>query len=141
VLDIDSFIADLIPVTLVSLHLGPYHAMGAHLRLHLRIGYWKQTTTTPSNMLPVLWMTQMNIWTIKVCSYPYRCNGIAKSGFPGIDVREHGAKGWVPVPLRSWFWIPLVTFMVLLAMGLELALYFSNKNEGDCATRLSFRSY
>jgi hypothetical protein len=56
----------------------------------------------------------------------------------GIDVREHGAKGWVPVPLRSWFWIPLVTFMVLLAMGLELALYFSNKNEGWATSTEAF---
>lgn len=93
-------------------------------------------------MLPVLWMTKMNIWTtVKVCLYPYCCNGITKSDFPGIDVREHGAKGWVPVPLRSWFWIPFITLIVLLAMGLELALYFTNKNEGGCATRLSFRSY
>lgn len=141
-LDIDSLIADLIPVTLVSLHLGPYYAIEAHLRPHLRISYWKQTSTTPSNMLPVLWMTKMNIWTtVKVCLYPYCCNGITKSDFPGIDVREHGAKGWVPVPLRSWFWIPFITLMVLLAMGLELALYFTNKNQGGCATRLSFRSY
>jgi hypothetical protein len=40
------------------------------------------------------------------------------------------ARGWTPVPLRLWFWIPLVTFMILLALGLEIALHFSNKQQG-----------
>jgi hypothetical protein len=40
------------------------------------------------------------------------------------------AKGWVPLPLRAWFWIPLVAFMVLTAVGLEIALAYSRKNDG-----------
>jgi hypothetical protein len=40
------------------------------------------------------------------------------------------AKGWVPVPLRAWFWIPLVTFMILLAIGLEIAVRYSNQYDG-----------
>jgi hypothetical protein len=40
------------------------------------------------------------------------------------------AEGWVPLPLRAWFWIPLVVFMVLTAIGLEMALAYSNKVDG-----------
>lgn len=43
---------------------------------------------------------------------------------PGI------VQGWTPVPLRTWFWVPLVVFMILLAIGLEIALHFSNKQKG-----------
>jgi hypothetical protein len=39
-------------------------------------------------------------------------------------------KGWVPVPLRVEFWIPLVVVMILLAIGLEIALHYSNQNSG-----------
>jgi len=54
------------------------------------------------------------------------------------NINEEGAekrvikltKGWVPVPLRAWFWIPLVTIMILLAIGLEIALLYSNQNSG-----------
>lgn len=35
------------------------------------------------------------------------------------------AKGWVPVPLRAYFWIPLVISMILLAIGLEIALHLN----------------
>jgi hypothetical protein len=41
-----------------------------------------------------------------------------------------GAGGWTPLPLRALFWIPLVTFMILLAIGLEIALHFSNVQQG-----------
>ncbi|KAL9709934.1 hypothetical protein Ac2012v2_006994 [Leucoagaricus gongylophorus] len=37
---------------------------------------------------------------------------------------------WLPVPLRMWFWIPFVVVLVLAAIGLEVALHFSNKNQG-----------
>ncbi|KAJ4001822.1 hypothetical protein F5050DRAFT_1560083 [Lentinula boryana] len=37
---------------------------------------------------------------------------------------------WVPYPLRPWFWIPFFVLLVLLAIGLEIALHFSNKNNG-----------
>jgi len=47
-----------------------------------------------------------------------------KEGHP-IDVR------WLPVPLRPWFWIPFVIILVLAAIGLEVALHFSNKNQGE----------
>jgi len=39
-------------------------------------------------------------------------------------------KGWIPIPLRNWFWIPLVLFLVAGAGGLETALYFSKKKQG-----------
>jgi hypothetical protein len=47
-----------------------------------------------------------------------------------MNVHEKFARGWTPVPLRPVFWIPLVSFMALLAMGLEIALHFSNKSSG-----------
>ncbi|KAJ3517527.1 hypothetical protein NLJ89_g444 [Agrocybe chaxingu] len=40
------------------------------------------------------------------------------------------AKTWVPHPLRPWFWIPFVLFLLAGAIGLEVALHFSNKNQG-----------
>ncbi|THU96518.1 hypothetical protein K435DRAFT_797269 [Dendrothele bispora CBS 962.96] len=39
-------------------------------------------------------------------------------------------KPYVPHPLRPWFWIPFVCILVLGAIGLEVALHFSNKNNG-----------
>jgi len=39
-------------------------------------------------------------------------------------------KPWVPYPLRPWFWVPFVCILVLGAIGLEVALHFSNKNNG-----------
>jgi hypothetical protein len=48
---------------------------------------------------------------------------------------------WTPVPLRARFWIPLVTFMILLAVGLEIALHFSNVQQGMlCSLRHIFIS-
>jgi len=48
----------------------------------------------------------------------------------GVDKRAKLAKGWVPIPLRAWFWIPLVIMMFLLVIGLEIALHKSNVNSG-----------
>jgi hypothetical protein len=39
-------------------------------------------------------------------------------------------RGWTPVPLRPVFWIPLVLFMMLLGVALEIVLHFSDKNLG-----------
>lgn len=38
---------------------------------------------------------------------------------------------WIPYPLRPWFWIPFFVLLVLVAIGLEIALHFSNKNNGE----------
>jgi hypothetical protein len=48
------------------------------------------------------------------------------------------ANGWVPEPLHAWFWIPLVTFMILSAIGLEIALHDSNVNSGGSGTWVPF---
>ncbi|KAK0438352.1 uncharacterized protein EV420DRAFT_1212338 [Desarmillaria tabescens] len=48
-------------------------------------------------------------------------------------------KPWIPYPLRPWFWIPFVLLMILGAIGLEVALHFSNKNSG-WATNDAFSS-
>ncbi|KAJ3863770.1 hypothetical protein EV359DRAFT_42489 [Lentinula novae-zelandiae] len=45
-----------------------------------------------------------------------------------MDLEEKDS--WVPYPLRPWFWIPFFVLLVLLAIGLEIALHFSNKNNG-----------
>jgi hypothetical protein len=47
-----------------------------------------------------------------------------------VDHDDRIVQGWTPVPLRLWFWLPLVTFMILLAIGLEIALHYSNKQKG-----------
>jgi len=35
-----------------------------------------------------------------------------------------------PIPLRPWFWVPFFVFLVLTAIGLEIALHFSNLYSG-----------
>ncbi|KAF8262466.1 hypothetical protein EI94DRAFT_1602111 [Lactarius quietus] len=37
---------------------------------------------------------------------------------------------WVPLPLRTWFWVSYVCVLVAGAIALEVALHFSNKNDG-----------
>ncbi|KAF5362655.1 hypothetical protein D9758_009570 [Tetrapyrgos nigripes] len=46
-------------------------------------------------------------------------------------VKDDGElKPWVPYPLRPWFWITFVIVLVAAAIGLEVALHFSKKNNG-----------
>ncbi|KAH0581767.1 hypothetical protein J132_10903 [Termitomyces sp. J132] len=49
-----------------------------------------------------------------------------------VSPRVYGDKDpdWVPWPLRPYFWIPFVIILVVGAVGLEVALHFSNKNQG-----------
>ncbi|KAF9459137.1 hypothetical protein BDZ94DRAFT_1060738 [Collybia nuda] len=44
-------------------------------------------------------------------------------------------KGWVPWPLRPWFWIPFVLILTAAAIGLEVGLHFSKKNQGWPSSR------
>lgn len=37
---------------------------------------------------------------------------------------------WVPLPLRTWFWVSYVCVLVAGAFALEVALHFSNKDDG-----------
>ncbi|KAF7352992.1 Non-specific serine/threonine protein kinase [Mycena venus] len=39
-------------------------------------------------------------------------------------------RGWVPPPLRGWYAIAFVVVLFLLAIALELALHFTEKNNG-----------
>ncbi|KAJ7276167.1 hypothetical protein B0H12DRAFT_1083885 [Mycena haematopus] len=39
-------------------------------------------------------------------------------------------RGWVPTPLRGWYAISLVVFLILVAIALEIALHFTKKNNG-----------
>ncbi|KAJ7499154.1 hypothetical protein FB451DRAFT_1204485 [Mycena latifolia] len=39
-------------------------------------------------------------------------------------------RGWVPPPLRGWYAIALIVFLIALAIALEIALHFTNKNNG-----------
>ena len=41
------------------------------------------------------------------------------------------SKTWTPLPLRRYFWIPLIVFLVGAAIGLEIALYLSSKHQGE----------
>lgn len=59
----------------------------------------------------------------------YRDGPINKSIMSPSNL-ESSDRGWIPIPLRSWFWIPLVLFLIAGAGGLETALYFSKKNQG-----------
>lgn len=38
---------------------------------------------------------------------------------------------WLPLPLRPWFWVPFVVVLALGAIGLEVALHFSHRNQGE----------
>ena len=37
---------------------------------------------------------------------------------------------WIPIPLRTWFWVPLVLIMAGGGIGFEVALHFSKHNRG-----------
>lgn len=54
---------------------------------------------------------------------------------PEDTTRKNDPSHWVPLPLRVWFWVPLVILLVLGGIGLELALHFSKKNNGTCCIR------
>jgi len=58
-----------------------------------------------------------------------KLRGIPKIGQPPV-LKDRQSRFWVPLPFRPYFWVPLVVFLVLAAIGLEIALYFSNKNQG-----------
>lgn len=46
------------------------------------------------------------------------------------DIDDKLARGWTPIPLQPWFWISLSAFMVLVAIGLEIALHFNKQSNG-----------
>lgn len=61
---------------------------------------------------------------------------------PNLGAIEPNYHRWTPLPLRPQFWIPFYLFMVLLAVGLEIALHFSNKQHGmSLYRRKSFSLY
>lgn len=69
---------------------------------------------------------------LKVCLMFTSVSAYTQLAFLGTDIKGHKiVKGWVPIPLRAWFWIPLVAFMVLTSIGLEIALYHSKKYDGN----------
>jgi hypothetical protein len=47
-----------------------------------------------------------------------------------MDEDEETPRGWVPTPLRGWYAIALVVFLLLVAIALEIALHFTKKNNG-----------
>jgi hypothetical protein len=50
---------------------------------------------------------------------------------PAAPPRVHQKKDdWMPLPLRNFFWIPLIIILVVGAIGLEVALRISKKNQG-----------
>ncbi|KIM42246.1 hypothetical protein M413DRAFT_70686 [Hebeloma cylindrosporum] len=51
-------------------------------------------------------------------------------GTPPGSPLDRRSKTWTPLPLRPYFWIPLIIVLVGAAIGLEIALYLSNKHQG-----------
>ncbi|KAF8198632.1 hypothetical protein BJ912DRAFT_31550 [Pholiota molesta] len=58
--------------------------------------------------------------------------------YPTTNV--HDAKNRIPLPLRPYFWVPLIIFLVAAAIALEVALHFSNKRQGWPAALASSNS-
>lgn len=88
--------------------------------------YHSQYATYPSGDKEAAWNNVEGLSHVH-----FHINIHTKWAILGTDVKAHQfAKGWVPMPLRAWFWIPLVIFMILTAVGLEIALYYSKKLEG-----------
>jgi hypothetical protein len=50
---------------------------------------------------------------------------------PLMSDDEELPRPWMPPPLRGWFAMSLVVFLLLLAVTLEIMLYFTNKNNGE----------
>lgn len=68
----------------------------------------------------------------------YPLNLISAVIFLTCELGIDGDKGdntrdpkWLPLPLRLWFWVPFVVILALGAIGLEIALHFSKKNQGE----------
>jgi len=51
-------------------------------------------------------------------------------GQPPVSTGNRQPRAWIPLPFRAYFWVPLVLFLLLAAIGLEVALRISNKNQG-----------
>ncbi|KAF4616356.1 hypothetical protein D9613_008619 [Agrocybe pediades] len=68
---------------------------------------------------------------VQFANYPSRTHDsqVPKLGNPPV-MNTPVQKKWLPWPLRAYFWIPLVVFLTLAAIGLEIALHFSKKNQG-----------
>ena len=50
--------------------------------------------------------------------------------YAGVPHSPRRSETWTPLPLRSYFWIPLIVILVVAAIGLEIVLYLSNKYQG-----------
>lgn len=44
---------------------------------------------------------------------------------------------WIPPPLRTWYWVSLVVFLVALGIALEVALHFSHVKQGGLSLEFS----
>ncbi|KDQ58771.1 hypothetical protein JAAARDRAFT_34626 [Jaapia argillacea MUCL 33604] len=67
---------------------------------------------------------------VQFATYPSEDKLNSWSGIAAPRPQLPNRKGWTPVPLRTWFWIAYVTVTILVAVGLEVLLYYSNKNQG-----------
>ncbi|KAJ7774308.1 hypothetical protein DFH07DRAFT_912857 [Mycena maculata] len=64
---------------------------------------------------------------VQFASYPQAAQ---EKTAPLIEEEEEFPRGWVPPPLRGWYAITLIVVLICLAVALELALHFTNKNNG-----------
>ncbi|KAJ7638599.1 hypothetical protein FB45DRAFT_827076 [Roridomyces roridus] len=63
---------------------------------------------------------------VQFATYPR----VAAKTAPLMQEEEQPVDGWVPTPLQGWFALSLSAFLVCLAIALEIALHFTNKNNG-----------
>lgn len=55
---------------------------------------------------------------------------VKKRAWVPVDVQPEEKEIWKPFPLRPMFWVPFVLFLLLGAVGLEVALSLTKKNNG-----------
>ncbi|KAJ7179346.1 hypothetical protein C8R46DRAFT_987043 [Mycena filopes] len=66
---------------------------------------------------------------VQFASYPETPDEKAQTR-PLMEEEHDLPRGWVPPPLRGWYAIALIVFLVCLAIALEIALHFTVKNNG-----------
>lgn len=103
-----------------------------HPRPHIK-GFWGMMLLTSSlrhtearNRRPVVFLVN------KVTRHAHgRLIDFALCGVEDEKEQREREPEWLPLPLRFWFWFPLVVILVLGAIGLEVALHFSKRNQGE----------
>jgi hypothetical protein len=67
---------------------------------------------------------------VQFASYPPDGKMQVWDNAPNESVYIDRRPGWVPIPLRTWFWSTLAAFLVGGAIALEVAAFYNTKNNG-----------